>query len=275
MIPKIEDILDECLERRFGGESIDDCLAAYPEQASQLEPLVEAGWACRRNCAAIRPDAEFKARAEYELQAAFYANREEVARTVIIPIWRRGWAMAMAALLVVFVGGLGTAAASANAVPDEFLYPVKLAAEQVRVTLTWSDVDQARLHVEFAERRAYEMVEVARQGKADKVSMLADQVTRHLGEMCLRDRTEEAAEEGSKALAPMPAASGADAYSEGKGTEGLEAFLSQSRAESVQALADALAKAPEALKPIIARAMENVAEDYDRTIFIIQNTSGQ
>jgi hypothetical protein len=38
---KIEQILDECIDRMNSGESLEACLAAYPEYANQIEPLLK------------------------------------------------------------------------------------------------------------------------------------------------------------------------------------------------------------------------------------------
>jgi len=278
----MEDILNECLERIFKGESIEACLNAYPEQASKLEPLLRTGLVLMRKSAAIQPDAEYKARAQYQLQAMFYAKHKKAEKRARIPVWHRKWAVAMTTVLVVLLAGIGTVAASASALPDDALYPVKLAAEQVRVTVAFSDVDEAKLHLQFAERRAEEMTEMARQGKSDKISMLTEQIARHVDKVYVMGKTERVGEKGPRvqevrprALAPpSPAPSDeAEAYGVGKDVEKLKAVLSQSRAESLAALRNALDNAPEEVKLVLKRAMENITDNYDRTISIIESSS--
>lgn len=278
----MEDILNECLERIFKGESIEACLNAYPEQASKLEPLLKTSLVLMRKSAAIRPDAEYKARAQYQLQAMFYAKHERVEKRARIPVWHRKWAVAMTTVLVVLLAGIGTVAASASALPDDALYPVKLAAEQVRVTLAFSDVDEAKLHLQFAERRADEMTEMARQGKSDKISMLTEQIAKHLDKVFVVEETQLVEEKGPgvqevkpRALAPpSPATSEeAEAYGVGKDVEELKAVLNQSWAKNLAALEGALDKAPEKLKPAVEQAIDSLAKDYDRTISIIKSGS--
>lgn len=273
---KIEDILDECLDRTFAGETIEDCLDAYPGEASELALLLKASCVVIRGCASIQPVPAFKARAWHYLEAIFRDRFEGVRSAGVVPIWRRAWTMAMAGVLLVLFSCVAVVAASTNALPDEFLYPAKLAAEQVRMTLALSDLGEAKLHLEFAERRAYEMGEVAQQGKADRLLVLAGQVAEHLGEVCVTEEMKEVAEEASAALAPAPSLSaGTERSDEGTDVEELGALLSQSREESLEALEDALARAPEALKPILRRTIESVAKDYDRTISIIESGSNQ
>ena len=188
----------------------------------------------------------------------------------------------MTAILGFLLIGVGTLAASARALPDDALYPVKLAAEQVRVTLAFSDVDEAKLHLQFAERRADEMTEMARQGKSDKISMLIEQIANHLDKMYVMEETVKVEEKGPRvqevrprALAPpSPVPSDeAEAYGVGKDVEELKAVLSQSRAESLAALRNALDNAPEEVKLVLKRAMDNITDNYDRTISIIESSS--
>ena len=63
MAKKLENIFNECLERILQGESLESCLASYPKEAAQLEPLLRTalGFSWRASSVQARP--EFKARA--------------------------------------------------------------------------------------------------------------------------------------------------------------------------------------------------------------------
>lgn len=278
MTRKIEDIFDNCLESIFKGESIDDCLKAYPEQAPELEPLLKTSLVFMQRSSAIQPAPEFKARVHSQLQAMPYAKQKKAERRARIPIWQRRWALAMTAILGFLLIGVGTLAASAYALPDGSLYPVKLAGEQVEVTLAFSDIDKAKLHIQFAERRAGEMVEMARQGKGNEIFMLTEQVANHLDKVYVMEQPPEVEEKGPKMLAPTPApapSEGEEAYSKGRDAEELETVLSRSWAKSLAALRNALDKAPEELKPVLQQAIEDMEEDYNKTISIIESGSSQ
>lgn len=277
MTRKIEDILDNCLERIFKSESLEDCLKVYPKQAPELEPLLKVSLVFMQRSSAIQPDPEFKARVHSQLQAMLYAKQKKAERRARIPIWQRRWALAMTAILGFLLIGVGTLAASAYALPDGSLYPVKLAGEQVKVALAFSDIDKAKLHIQFAERRAGEMVEMARQGKSDEIFMLTEQVANHLDKVYVMEKTPEVSEGRVKAVAPPAPAlpEGAEACSKGKDAEELEAVLNQSRAKSLAALRNALDKAPEELKPVLQQAIENMEEDYNKTISIIESDPSQ
>jgi len=79
---------------------------------------------------------------------------------------RRGWAWAWqpvaAVLVVVLLIGLvgGTVYASSGAIPGDVLYPIKRINEQIKVGLTFGDVDRALLRDELAEQRREEALQV-------------------------------------------------------------------------------------------------------------------
>ena len=289
MSKKIEDVLDECLERIFRGEGIEDCLNAYPAQAPKLEPLLKASLAFMQRAAAIRPDPELKARARSQLRAVLYAKREREEKRARILMWRRRWAVAMTTVLVVLLAGMGTVAASASALPDGPLYPVRLAVEEARLNLAFSNVHKAKLRIQFAERSANQITQMAREGKTDKILVLTEQVASHLDHLdkvLEAERIRQASEENAEALAPVPALrSGTpptkgteDTYPGGEGAytqvRELEAVLSESRAKSLELLRNALDKAPEEIKPILEQGIKNIRKDYDEALFTIESYSG-
>lgn len=46
---RIEEIFEECLERVFDGESIEESVSRYPEQAKELRELLETAVATRES----------------------------------------------------------------------------------------------------------------------------------------------------------------------------------------------------------------------------------
>ncbi len=53
---RFDNVLNECLERLLKGETIEQCLQSYPEQAAELEPLLRTALAAKR-VSAIQPRA--------------------------------------------------------------------------------------------------------------------------------------------------------------------------------------------------------------------------
>lgn len=263
MAQKIDDIFNDCLERLFKGQSIEDCLRCYPQQASALEPLLRTSLVLLQGSAGIKPAPEFKARLHSQLQAKLQARKEKAERKAIIPIWRRGWAVAMACVLVVLLSGVGMVFASADALPEEPLYLVKLATEQARLSLAFSDQRKAELHIRFAERRATEMAEMARQGRQKEISILVGQIAAHLGKVSEVKAGARLAMEEPAVLVPQG--------SQGKGQEGLKNRVNMSRSRTLTLLRAALVEAPQEARSSLEEAIEEVARDYDRVLLNLES----
>ncbi len=175
---RFDDILNECLDRILRGETVDQCLQSYPEQAGELEPLLRTALAAK-TASHIQPRPEFRARARYEFQSALRDMEARKSRRRSFLNWhwqwqwQSGWAIAMIAVLVIVIAGGSTVAASRNSMPDEFLYPVKITAENVQLALTPSEVGKAELNARYAEKRAEEIVYMVAQDNPQDVQAVA------------------------------------------------------------------------------------------------------
>ena len=163
---EFDNILDECLERLIKGETVEQCLEGYPEQAGELEPLLRTAQVAKE-ASAITPRADFKARARYEFHAALHAeiSKEPRPRFAL----RRGWMVAFVIVSILLVSGGGTALAASNSMPDSPLYPVKLATERIELALTPSATAKAELCATFADRRVIEIIYLAAKGDTQEV----------------------------------------------------------------------------------------------------------
>jgi hypothetical protein len=196
---EFDNILDECLERLLvGGETIEQCLERYPEQAAQLKPLLETALAVKET-SAVQPRAEFKARARYQFRSAL---REAAAPKPFFG-WRRRWAAVVAVLVLLLAGG-GTVFAAAGSMPDSPLYPVKLATEQVQLVLTPSQLGKANLCAEFADRRVDEIIYMADKGDVQQVELITQRLDGSLDMLAVLASAPEAKEEADEMLAPPP-----------------------------------------------------------------------
>ena len=262
MAEKIDNIFNDCLERLFRGESVEDCLRRYPQWASELESLLRASLVLLRRTAAVQPDPGFKARLYSQLEGVLQAKRK-AGRKALVLIWRRGWALALVCALVILVAGVGIVAASEGALPDEPLYSVKLAVEQARLSLAFSDREKAELHIRFAERRAAEMAEIARQGRREEISTLVGRIAAHLGEVSEMKAGARLASEGTKMLSPQT--------SKGKGEEGLKNRVGMSRTRTLNLLRATLREVPEDARSSLEEAIEEVARDYDEVLLDLED----
>jgi hypothetical protein len=199
---EFDNILDECLERLLvKGETLEQCLAHYPEQAAALRPLLETALTAKR-ASAIQPRPEFRARARYQFQAAL---QTVTAKRRFFPLaWPR-WATVVAVVLALVLAGGGTVAAAGNSMPDEPLYPVKLATEQVRLALTPSNISKAELYANLADRRVTEIVSMANKNKPRHLERVTNRLNNDLAMVAVLARAR--AREEKVALAPAPAPS--------------------------------------------------------------------
>jgi len=184
MAEEFEHILNECIDRLLEGESLEECLQRYPEQAAQLEPLLRVALAAQK-ASAVEPRPEFKAQARYQMRSLLYAEkRKSQPRRIPVLSWLPRWATAVViGVLFVLVAGGSTAAAASNSLPGEILYPVKLATERVQFAFTFSEEGTARLHAKFAGRRAEELARLAEAGNTDRVPGLVSRFEDHLEEI--------------------------------------------------------------------------------------------
>ena len=179
----IENILDKCLERMAQGENMEQCLADYPELADDLRPLIQTASTVKSGSASVEARPEFRAQAKQRLLAGVRAKGQEKPRSRWHSVfeWQQRWAVAAAAvIMVILVGGGTTVAASSDAMPDAFLYPVKLAVEDVRLRFAGSDINKAELQAEFADRRVDEMAKMVEEGEWGKVESTAERLSNHL-----------------------------------------------------------------------------------------------
>jgi len=197
---EFDNVLDECLERLLiKGEAIEQCLRDFPKHADELKPLLEMVLATKQ-ASAIQPRPEFRDKARYQ----FYSALQEMERRRSRPFfsWRLQprWAMVVAIVLALLLAGGGTVAAASGSMPDEPLYPVKLATEQVQLILTPSALGKAELYTKLADRRVLEIVRMASEGKPEQVERTAQRLDAYLSKIAVLALTQEVT--GGVTMAP-------------------------------------------------------------------------
>ena len=109
---EFDNILEACLERMLTrGETVEQCLADYPEQAVELEPLLRTALFTRR-ALSIKPRPEFRERARYQLRTALQEMEEKRQRRFAFFSWQPQWVTALVAVLVILLASSGTVAAA-------------------------------------------------------------------------------------------------------------------------------------------------------------------
>ena len=190
---EFDNILDECLERILvRGETVEQCLGRYPELADELKPLLQTALSTKETLA-IKPRPEFRDRARYQMQTALREMEEKRQRRFSLFSWQPRWAtVAITALLVLVLGGGSTVAAAGNSLPDQPLYPVKLATEKVRIAVTFSRLGKAELYVQLADERVNEVIAMAEKGQIEKMEQTAERLNEQLIAMTRVVEPEEA-----------------------------------------------------------------------------------
>jgi uncharacterized membrane protein YgcG len=260
MADRFDDILNECTERLLRGESVEQCLQRYPEQAPELEPLLRVAVAARRASSAVEPRPEFKVRVRHEAQSRLRSEgRKAVPKRTPALQWIPRWAAVAAcvAMLFVFVAG-GTVAASSGSVPGDTLYPVKTATEQVQMKLTFSKAAKAKLQARFAERRAREMARLAEKGRTAQLGAVAARFEAHLAEI--------------EQLATQISATDPE---DGEKVFQLREVLHANMARDLTLLDGAEAKAPWRSRGAIAVAKFRLIQEYDKAIDALDEIQDQ
>ncbi len=163
-----EQPLDACLDRVRGGQTIDDALAEHAADGEALRPLLDIATRLES-----LPDPNVSLAGLMNTlgrlgSQTLATSRAEPAPPKVRWFSRPVWTRAAAIVLVMFLIGWGTVNASANAMPGDFLYPVKLFTERARFFLTLNTEDQAELRIVFSSRRLREAVaQQQRTGEVD------------------------------------------------------------------------------------------------------------
>lgn len=148
--------LEVCLQQLESGMSLAQVLELYPHWVDELRPLLEAAQAARRLSAGIRVPRGAQARSR-----AQFLQVTQSSHTLPTPISpRRSWRFSMlflVLLVIAILGAVGTAAASARALPGDALYSVKLASEQTRLLLAREPNRRLTLEQSFDRERLVEV----------------------------------------------------------------------------------------------------------------------
>ena len=161
-------------------------------------------------------------------------------------------------------------AAASNSMPDEPLYQVKLATEQVWLTLNFSDMGKARLNAVLADRRVAEIIYLAGEGDARRVEAVTKRLDRYLTMMAMLASIPEA-ESVPAEMAEVPAAPGkakgrGNAFGRGNDRADLKMRVAHWAVSNPAALHAALEKAPEEVRAALLRAIAVSEAGYEKAL---------
>ena len=162
---QIEKILDICLEKMKEGIPLDKILMEYPHQREELKELLSVARGIESiPLSPVRDEAVASCltRVHNELQL----QKKPGWRTRLPRLqWPRllyfpspAWAKALAFIFIVIFISWGAVSLSADSIPGNILYPIKLTTERVRFYLTTDPEEKVELRLTYSEERMQELV---------------------------------------------------------------------------------------------------------------------
>ena len=164
---KFSEILDDCIGRLRQGESLEACLARYPQQRQDLEPLLRVAAQLHQ---APRPRLSMVSRGlmRERLHGVLDDQRARSQRSLwnrLFPLRMRAPAFVLAVFLAMVLVAAGLTTAATDSLPGDTFYAVKRAQEDVLLALTRSSASRARLRLSRLETRLVEMEALGSQGR--------------------------------------------------------------------------------------------------------------
>lgn len=164
MKQNIEEMLDDCIAEMRSGASVEAVLAARPEAAQELRPLLDVAFGL-----SDLPEPQLSVKGLMRvLSIQSTGQRREPATTkpLRVPFFSVPMLVRVAAsVAAVFVVGWGVSLASAQALPGDWMYPVKRIVERVKLALTVNAANEAELRISFSEQRMTEAVRKYERGE--------------------------------------------------------------------------------------------------------------
>lgn len=251
MVDDLEQVLENCLGLMTQGVSVEDCLAAHPQLADELEPLLRTASTIHEQLTPGMPQtAKLRARARVmgEWDRRHQPSRQNWAFPSFLPRWA---AVAAALVLAIFLGSVGTVSAAGNAVPGDYLYPIKEARENTQLWLGRSPEAKIDIYSRMVKERVKELRELAMEGSVDDSSVALARLQSHVADVA------QLAEQGIQPPGGTPRAINSKLLSQLE-----EAMTEQRLAEGV--LQETLNQSPANAGPDIKRALEAIQKGRER-----------
>ena len=168
--------LQRCLQQIEAGESIDACLARYPDQAAELAPMLAAAVRVRAQVGARLTETQrFQAKAVLRqtlaAQASATQRKSRPAWTLSLGGVRRLAAVAAIALLLVVVLSVGVVASSE---PGNPAYAVRVIAERAPALVNPNSAARTAAELAVADRRLADLqAHLERAGRLEPAALRA------------------------------------------------------------------------------------------------------
>ena len=188
MDDQFDAVLNECLDLLRRGTDVSTCLAYYPHYADRLRPLLQLAAEIhaivtlppsnaariegrKRMLAALAQEqARHPAVATVARHRAAPANTRRA--TQMVPDARFALRLAFAMMIFIAAVTSGTVAASAASLPGDVLYPVKRAAQQAQIALTFDPTARLQLEEEAKVQLRRDIQTAQRAGRQATVELV-------------------------------------------------------------------------------------------------------
>lgn len=166
-------MVDDCLARMAAGETVEACLARYPQRAAELAPLLVTA-AQLRGLADARLSQGQRLRAKVALREALAEHRQPAAP--LVRRWLRALPGALMLAAVLFASVTGVAIAASQ--PGDFAYPLRIVVERAPILVQFSSAGRAVQEVDVAGRRLADVRAYLMQGGAVPPAALRELLAR-------------------------------------------------------------------------------------------------
>jgi hypothetical protein len=156
MTSHLERAFEACWSAMLQGETLETCLSRYSDLSHTLRPMLQAAQGAHAHWDSAVPGSAITRSRTRVLSRAAELRRRLAPRRRPSPLPRMAFVGAALFLLFIF-GGAGLVAASAETLPGDDLYPIKLAVEQVQLRTALSTSTRLSLASSFEMRRIEEI----------------------------------------------------------------------------------------------------------------------
>ena len=174
-------VIDNCLDRLSMGETIEDCMASYPEQGVKLKELLETSLSTMAAMSSIQFNSRVK---DKSLGKVINISTKHRMTSSSFFSWKTIFQKPLFAGVTTFLLlsslAFGATTVSNNSVPGEPLFLVKSFKENISLMLPQSDMDRAQQHIHLASVRGEEMRILLARNRLQATEEVADKMRYHL-----------------------------------------------------------------------------------------------
>ncbi len=188
----LDRLVDECFTKmQTEGWSVEQCLDDYAEYRQVLGPLLSLGSEMHSRLEPNPPRLDFKLNSRKRIMNRMQARKPSSRRREPVKPRRHSrWYLrpayvlaSLALVLALLVSGIGVVSASASSLPGDTLYGVKLAREELKLSLSLSVQGDQELLARFAEERLEEAEELIAQNRLDDLPAALEGFEHRLDEL--------------------------------------------------------------------------------------------